>query len=393
VVIDGLSPDAPELELSRLLDECRTAREERHAHTSNKAQAAAGLLVVGLQQRLLSSVEAFARSLAVHRRTVERHWEQGQADNAAGKEPDPPAGTGQASEHESPLPPFGSQPAGLPTRWNDRRVLIFTEDREGTKRYLKATGEPERTRLGRRPWTRSGRRARATRSWPTGAGWTAVSLRPPRGAASQGDRPIGRSVDRTSAAEWTAEGLRARSRDANARPAGTVPDRSARLGAARRHPRPPAGRGAARRRGTSAAARAAGRGAGRAGDAQVARAGRAGSTRSGRDAPPACQRILEELDRHEGQYKQIALAFDEEERGQSAPVEHALLADAPRPVRPRPGAGAGADPGGVRLFCVGGPERSRRSCERHGESYLTRRRRGEEGDGGGSLTGGAIPSA
>ena len=36
VVIDGLSPDAPELQLSRLLDECRTAREERHAHTSNK---------------------------------------------------------------------------------------------------------------------------------------------------------------------------------------------------------------------------------------------------------------------------------------------------------------------------------------------------------------------
>ena len=75
--LDGLSSDAPELELSRLLDEYRTAREERHAHTSSKAQAAAGLLVVGLQQRLLSSVEAFARSLAVHRRTVERHWEQG----------------------------------------------------------------------------------------------------------------------------------------------------------------------------------------------------------------------------------------------------------------------------------------------------------------------------
>ena len=47
----------------------------------------------------------------------------------------------------------------------------------------------------------------------------------------------------------------------------------------------------------------------------------------------------------------------------------------------------------VRLFCVGGPEGSRRGCERHGEYYLTRRRRGEEGDGGGSLTGGAIPSA
>ena len=36
---------------------------------------------------------------------------------------------------------------------------------------------------------------------------------------------------------------------------------------------------------------------------------------------------------------------------------------------------------GVRLFCVGGPEGSRRGCERHGKSYLTRRRRGEEGDG------------
>ena len=52
-----------------------------------------------------------------------------------------------------------------------------------------------------------------------------------------------------------------------------------------------------------------------------------------------------------------------------------------------------AIPYGVRLFCVGGPEGSRRGCERHGKSYLTRRRRGEEGDGGGSLTGGAIPSA
>ena len=36
------------------------------------------------------------------------------------------------------LPPFGGQPVGPPPRWNDRRVLIFTENREGTKRYLKA---------------------------------------------------------------------------------------------------------------------------------------------------------------------------------------------------------------------------------------------------------------
>jgi hypothetical protein len=50
----------------------RTAREERFASTTRKTQAAAGLLVVGLQQRLLSSTEAFARSLRVHRATVER---------------------------------------------------------------------------------------------------------------------------------------------------------------------------------------------------------------------------------------------------------------------------------------------------------------------------------
>ncbi len=79
VAIDGLPEDAPELVLSRLLDEYRTAREERFASTTRRAQAAAGLLVVGLQQRLLSSIEAFARSLKVHRATVERQWEKGQA--------------------------------------------------------------------------------------------------------------------------------------------------------------------------------------------------------------------------------------------------------------------------------------------------------------------------
>src|SRR5438874_11462060 len=77
VVIDGLPDDAPELLLSRLLDEYRTAREERLANTTRRAQAAAGLLVVGLQQRLLSSIEAFARSLKVHRATVQRQWEKG----------------------------------------------------------------------------------------------------------------------------------------------------------------------------------------------------------------------------------------------------------------------------------------------------------------------------
>jgi superfamily II DNA or RNA helicase len=86
LAIDGLPEDAPELVLSRLLDEYRTAREERFASTSKRAQAASGLLVVGLQQRLLSSTEAFARSLKVHRATVERQWAKGRAEAAAGDE-------------------------------------------------------------------------------------------------------------------------------------------------------------------------------------------------------------------------------------------------------------------------------------------------------------------
>ena len=235
VVIDGLPADAPELALSRLLDEYRTTREQRHAGASGKVQAAAGLLVVGLQQRLLSSVEAFARSLAVHRRTVERRREQERAETAGGGEPvastalrdasepagapaaegyglfvAPPTADDERGEQEDELveaeekaqieaiteaaesgpaavpgaetaalwqreqrlldrmqaiaerarhlpdaktrrlldwirermcpglPPFGSRPGGPPPRWNARRVLIFTENREGTKRHLRA---------------------------------------------------------------------------------------------------------------------------------------------------------------------------------------------------------------------------------------------------------------
>ena len=60
-----LPDDAPELVLSRLLDEYRDARARSGSQAaSSRTQAAAGLLVVGLQQRLLSSIEAFARSLA-----------------------------------------------------------------------------------------------------------------------------------------------------------------------------------------------------------------------------------------------------------------------------------------------------------------------------------------
>jgi superfamily II DNA or RNA helicase len=207
--ISDLPHDAPELELSRLLDGYRAAREERFSQSSSRAQAAAGLLVVGLQQRLLSSIEAFARSLSVHRATVERQRERARGQERV--EPPPAdlllgapgpddergewtdeeldAGESQAIEQATAaaetgapvdaaswereqrlldrmeeiaeryrhgpdakirrlvdwirenlcpgLPPLGEQVRGELPQWDDRRVLIFTENREGTRRYLR----------------------------------------------------------------------------------------------------------------------------------------------------------------------------------------------------------------------------------------------------------------
>ncbi len=76
VTIDGLPEEAAELQLSRLLNEYRETREERLKDETKRKQAASGLLITGLQQRLLSSTEAFARTLKVHRKTVQRQWEK-----------------------------------------------------------------------------------------------------------------------------------------------------------------------------------------------------------------------------------------------------------------------------------------------------------------------------
>lgn len=217
ISIDGLPADAPELVLSRLLDEYRSAREERFANTTRRAQAAAGLLVVGLQQRLLSSIDAFARSLKVHRATVERQWEKAKSAKAEpvvfdDQQVDLFATAPDADDERSEwtpeeleaeenaqieavtamaesetkydseleilwqreqalldqmqqiaeesryqpdakmralidwirsnmcpdLPPFGKGSKGAAHKWNNRRVLIFTENREGTKRYIKS---------------------------------------------------------------------------------------------------------------------------------------------------------------------------------------------------------------------------------------------------------------
>jgi SNF2 family DNA or RNA helicase len=72
--IIGLPEDAPELELAKLLDQYRNTRQLRLEGQSKKKQAEGALLISGLQQRMLSSVEAFSRTLKVHRRTMEKIW-------------------------------------------------------------------------------------------------------------------------------------------------------------------------------------------------------------------------------------------------------------------------------------------------------------------------------
>ncbi len=70
--IDGLPESAPELRLSRLLDEYAALRESRFADATRSARNAAQLVLISLQKRLLSSIEAFACTLEVHRRAIER---------------------------------------------------------------------------------------------------------------------------------------------------------------------------------------------------------------------------------------------------------------------------------------------------------------------------------
>jgi hypothetical protein len=70
--ISGLSPEAPELQLAQMLNVLREQRDERLAQSPKSARAAGRLTIIGLQKRLWSSLEAVARTLSVHERTLER---------------------------------------------------------------------------------------------------------------------------------------------------------------------------------------------------------------------------------------------------------------------------------------------------------------------------------
>jgi hypothetical protein len=186
IPVEGLSEASPELVLPQLLDDYRAARDERPRTATRSTQAAAALVVCGLQKRLLSSIEAFASTLAVHRRAFEAQVARGTAAPATAaslrslitEAPGPDDDRGEAPEDEAraeedaamaaatarampaaPADAFARERAllsrmtelanaarGLPdarvrhlASWirahPDRRVLIFTEYAD-TKRYL-----------------------------------------------------------------------------------------------------------------------------------------------------------------------------------------------------------------------------------------------------------------
>ena len=68
--LKDLPKDTPELVLAEKLAEYTDILERRLAGSSNRTKAAGKLVTIALQKRLLSSVEAFARTLAVHRRNA-----------------------------------------------------------------------------------------------------------------------------------------------------------------------------------------------------------------------------------------------------------------------------------------------------------------------------------
>ncbi|NBB24803.1 ATP-dependent helicase [Porphyrobacter sp. SLTP] len=77
VALGGLREDQPELVLAKMLSDYGALRERRIGALRAGKAAQARLSFVGLQQRLLSSIPAFAKTLQVHRKSLQKVLEQG----------------------------------------------------------------------------------------------------------------------------------------------------------------------------------------------------------------------------------------------------------------------------------------------------------------------------
>lgn len=97
IVIDDLRDAAPELALAAMLADYRRLREARIATLPPARRAQARLSFVGLQQRLLSSIPAFARTLKVHIDGLDRAL-AGAAANVPTEEIEPDAPDHAAQE-------------------------------------------------------------------------------------------------------------------------------------------------------------------------------------------------------------------------------------------------------------------------------------------------------
>ncbi len=83
ILLDGLPPDAPELRLSQALAAYGALRERRVSRLATGEASHHRLIFSGLQQRLLSSAFAFARTLKVHRKSLAALLDKTEKANAA----------------------------------------------------------------------------------------------------------------------------------------------------------------------------------------------------------------------------------------------------------------------------------------------------------------------
>lgn len=87
VDLENLPENTPEIVLSRMLDRYWDLREQRFEGMSASARAAQVLVLVNLQKRLLSSIEAFHRTLKAH---LESFQKQADRHSAKPEREDPP---------------------------------------------------------------------------------------------------------------------------------------------------------------------------------------------------------------------------------------------------------------------------------------------------------------
>jgi superfamily II DNA or RNA helicase len=183
LIIKGLPQDAPELALSRMLSRYGEALRARTANLGAREAGYLRLSFVGLQQRLLSSIAAFAKTLAVHRKGLVNAdakpaptMAEAFIDGGAAPEDEPDdTGAGEtliATEEDEAAEAAGALAASVANlalvdemlslarkhvqqpdarvqrlvgwirehltpggRWNERRLVLFTEY-EDTRRWL-----------------------------------------------------------------------------------------------------------------------------------------------------------------------------------------------------------------------------------------------------------------